>query len=162
MSESNEQIRAARKSFEAWTAQHPADWKLGIVSANGQFHHYMDGDTDTAWMGFLAAWQAPRPDLTDAVREKAIDDAAGAARNNLENWASDLDDTKDSYIEARRTGIHAGRRISPEMAKQFAGEFRQRAEAVQESVEHTVKAILALKTPSPTPAAEDVQESPQP
>lgn len=162
MSDDNEHIDVARKSFEAWTSSHPADWNLGVVHANGQFHHYMDGDTDTAWMGFLAAWTTSRAELANIIRGKAIEDAAGAARHNLENWASDLDETKDTYIEAGRTGTHAGRRISPELAKQFAGEFRQRAEAVQESVDHTVKAILALKVPAPAPATKNDQESPQP
>lgn len=52
------------------------------------------------------------------------------AVERLRDEAHDLYDIRDGYIEAQRTGMHGGRRITPEMAKEFAVKFRERAEAV--------------------------------
>jgi hypothetical protein len=52
-------------AFELWTKSHKAAWRLGYVRENGKFARYMDPDTDTAWMGFEAAWKAARPALSE-------------------------------------------------------------------------------------------------
>jgi hypothetical protein len=52
------------------------------------------------------------------------------AADQAEDEARDLQEIRDSYIEARKTGTHGGRRISDEMAKQFAQQFRERSDAL--------------------------------
>jgi len=49
-------MTSAREAFEEWTRMHRANWPLGIVTLGGKFLYYMDPDTDTAWIGFLAGW----------------------------------------------------------------------------------------------------------
>ena len=41
-----------------------------------------------------------------------------------------LQEIRDGYIEAKRTGKHAGRRIRPEHAKAYAHDFHERADAL--------------------------------
>lgn len=48
--------KEALADFCKWTKHHQADWPLGPVHYNGEFHHFMDPDTDTAWIGFYAGW----------------------------------------------------------------------------------------------------------
>ena len=47
-------IAEMRRYFEKLIADTPwfAGTPLGIMEVNGEFHHYMDPDTDTMWMGF--------------------------------------------------------------------------------------------------------------
>jgi hypothetical protein len=47
----------AQCAFEAWTKADKSTWRLGYVRENGKFARYMDADTDTAWLGFEAAWK---------------------------------------------------------------------------------------------------------
>jgi hypothetical protein len=82
----------------------------------------------------------------NAERERA----ASRAENWLLGWAADLQDTRDSYIEARRTGRHNGRRITVFMAATFAGNFRERSDAVHDCAAHVVAAI---RSPQPSPTA---------
>jgi len=44
-----------RQLFEQWTKKHPAEWSLKSLHVNGVFHHYIDPETDSAWLGFQAA-----------------------------------------------------------------------------------------------------------
>ena len=46
-----------RRAFHEWLSKHPAKWKIGTMTVNGKFHHYMDPDTDNAWMGFEAGYR---------------------------------------------------------------------------------------------------------
>lgn len=80
---------------------------------------------------------------TDA-RKKALREAAAKAEDHLMNWAHDLAETRDLYREAQQTGKMNGRNISEALARKFAREFNERAEAVAESAKHTRAAILAL------------------
>lgn len=52
------------------------------------------------------------------------------AANQIESEAHDLSGVRDGYIEARKTGEHAGRRISEAMAKEFAMKFHERSDAL--------------------------------
>lgn len=48
-------VAIMRTYFEQSVNQTPQFSKstpLGIMEVNGQFHHYMDPDTDTMWIGF--------------------------------------------------------------------------------------------------------------
>lgn len=56
------------KAFIAWTKVQGAQWDLGGVYDNGKFAHYIDSDTDTAWLGFCAGWDAAKT-RTDAALE---------------------------------------------------------------------------------------------
>lgn len=44
-------------AFVEWTKEHPGDWKLGAMFSQGKFSHFVDPETDSAWMGFEAAWK---------------------------------------------------------------------------------------------------------
>lgn len=48
----------------------------------------------------------------------------------------DLDDICEGYREAQRTGKHSGRKIPARMAKQFARNFYERADAIWLAQEH--------------------------
>ncbi|MCX2696669.1 hypothetical protein [Ochrobactrum chromiisoli] len=50
------ELKPCLASFIKWTRQHHANWNLSPVHINGQFSKFMDPDTDTAWLGFEAAW----------------------------------------------------------------------------------------------------------
>ena len=70
--------------------------------------------------------------------------AAKMARNWLETWGEDLACTRDSYIEATRTGKHTGRTISTNFAKRTAEQFNERADAVHQCgalLERDIRAI---------------------
>ncbi len=47
----------AQEAFEAWCRNHPAKWNMGKWVQNGVFKNYTDPETDTAWLGFQAAWE---------------------------------------------------------------------------------------------------------
>ena len=65
-------------------------------------------------------------------------------RNWLETLGEDLAYTRDSYIEAARTGKHNGRTISTNFAKRAAEQFNERADAVHQCgalLERDIRAI---------------------
>ena len=72
-----------------------------------------------------------------AERERA----ATRAHFWLSDWASSLAATWESYIDAKRTGIHGGRRIKPDDADLYAKQFRERAEAVGDCADQVAAAI---------------------
>lgn len=92
---------------------------------------------------FLADAGAIRPAL-DAAWTAGRDAAAVEAERWLEDWGVELNATREGYIEAVGSGVHAGRRIAPETAKAFAREFRQRSEAVYDCGAQVAAAIRAL------------------
>lgn len=68
------------------------------------------------------------------------------AVRQFEGEAHDLSDIRDGYIEARKSGKMGGRRISPEMAKDFAGKFHERSDAVFMTAEHVTEQIAASRS----------------
>ena len=48
------------KAFVAWTKAHPASWNLAGWWEDGKFQRFSDPDTDNAWLGFCAGWEAGR------------------------------------------------------------------------------------------------------
>lgn len=83
----------------------------------------------------------------DAVRVAAF------VRTWLEDWGIDLQHTCDSYRDAMVSGRHNGRKIPNDMARKFAAEFKERADAVYPLGELLEKDVLALL--SSAPAQED-------
>lgn len=81
-------------------------------------------------------------------KAEGVRDAAGIADNWLKNWAHDLSGTWVAYIEAKTSGCFGGRRISREDAALYARNFRERAEAVNDTAQAVADAILAA-LPSP-------------
>jgi hypothetical protein len=77
---------------------------------------------------------------------ETIERCASKAESWLTDWAYDLEDTRDGYIEARSSGVHAGRKIKPEMAKAFAQQFRQRSEAVAGCASPVAAALRTLQS----------------
>lgn len=55
-------MKEALEAFKEWTMKHKADWPLGAMIVNGKFSHFLDSDTDTAWIGFYAGWMLARTD----------------------------------------------------------------------------------------------------
>lgn len=85
------------------------------------------------------------------AREAALKEAAGKAKDWLEDWGRDLAFTREQYIDAQASGTLNGRRISPESAKRFAHDFGERAQAVHECgvlVERTILALIPTKEPA--------------
>jgi len=85
----------------------------------------------------------PSPSVSDE-RAAALEEAAKVAKGWLNDWANELFATRDAYIEAQSSGRHAGRRIDPSNAKMYAGQFRERAEAVAGCADEVAAAIRAL------------------
>ena len=88
-----------------------------------------------------------------AVLKVVLERAAQKATSELENWAYDLQETRDEYITARTTGKMANRNISPELAKVFASQFGERSDAVYGCVEMVADAIYSvgdINTPPPS------------
>lgn len=57
-----------RAKFEAAAAKSTTiHYPLGTMEINGVFHHYMDPDTDNAWIGFRAGYLIGRRDNTTEV-----------------------------------------------------------------------------------------------
>lgn len=69
---------------------------------------------------------------------------AAFVRTWLEDWGIDLQQTCDSYRDAMVSGRHNGRKIPNDMARKFASEFKERADAVYPLGELLEKDILAL------------------
>lgn len=65
------------------------------------------------------------------------------AKRLAETEAHDLQDIRDGYIEARKSGVHAGRRIPAPMAHAFAGNFHERSDAVYQFSEQFAREIEA-------------------
>lgn len=80
-----------------------------------------------------------------SARDEGLEMAGETAWHWLMDWANDLAATRDSYIEARTTGRHSGRRISEGDAAMYAGQFRERAEAVAGCADEVRTAIRTLK-----------------
>lgn len=86
------------------------------------------------------------PPLGDG-RAEIVEAAAKVAADWLNNWAADLYATFESYVEAQTTGKHNGRRIEAGNAKMYAGQFRERAEAVAGCADEVAAAIRSLSSP---------------
>lgn len=99
--------------------------------------------------------QAQVDAIVAAAVEKAILDerkrAAFIAKNAITNWGEDLLGTADDYVAAIKSGTMAGRKISPEFARQSASQFRARGEAVYDCGEMIEEAIM--KAPAAQSAA---------
>lgn len=54
------------QAFKKWTDDHPANWNLGAMWDDGKFIHFIDPETDNAWLGFSAAWNIQAAALPDA------------------------------------------------------------------------------------------------
>lgn len=80
-----------------------------------------------------------------AAKARGIERAERAAKEYLDTWAADLWETFEGYIEAKKSGRHAGRRITPENADFYAKQFRERAEAVAGSADGCAAAIRKLQ-----------------
>ena len=80
-------------------------------------------------------------DQLDAAVRAERERCATKAHGWLKNWAADLFGTWESYIEAKASGRHNGRRISEGDADMFAKQFRERAEAVDDCADHVAAAI---------------------
>lgn len=76
----------------------------------------------------------------ESMRERA----ATCGADTLNAWAADLYATFEGYVEAKTTGLHAGRRIDAGNADMYAKQFRERAEAVAGSADYVATAIRAL------------------
>lgn len=87
-----------------------------------------------------------RLDALSARIQDMRERAAFAAKNALENEAFDLQEIRDGYIEAQKTGKHAGRNIAKDQAKMYAAQFHERSDAVYMAAEHAEAAIRALPT----------------
>lgn len=84
--------------------------------------------------------------MTRLTEERSAEFIAGArwAIAQFEIEAHDLSDIRDGYIEAKMTGTHGGRRIPPDMAKTFAGNFHERSDALFLAAEHVTAALASL------------------
>lgn len=88
----------------------------------------------------------PTAPAVETVSAEAMrEDCAKFARKWLEKWGDDLAATRESYIDAQRTGKHNGRPISKEFAKQSAAMFRERSEAVFDCGALLEKDLLSLR-----------------
>ena len=83
-------------------------------------------------------------DQLDAAVRAERERCATKAHGWLKNWAADLFGTWESYIEAKASGRHNGRRMSEGDADMFAKQFRERAEAVDDCADHVAAAIREL------------------
>lgn len=65
-----------RGHFERMIRETPRlrDTPLGTMEVNGSFHHYMDGDTDTMWIGFApgmrVAQRLANPEISGTTAAK--------------------------------------------------------------------------------------------
>jgi hypothetical protein len=66
----------------------------------------------------------------------------GNAKGLIEDEANDLAAIGEGYVEAIRSGKHAGRRIDREAAKTFARHFQERADAVQQMAQPVYDLIM--------------------
>ncbi len=120
-------------------------WEANQISGQ-QYWHGLEGHLDAKSVIRLARALLSRASpSSEAARREAIEECAEKARSHLENWAGDLAATRDQYIDAAACGMFNGRRITEEHARLLARQFRERAEAVSESAEHTAKAIRSIK-----------------
>ncbi len=63
------------------------------------------------------------------------------AVNQLRGEGADLLDIRDGYIEARTTGVHGGRKIDPNFAKECAVKFGERSDAVYMAADSLQRAV---------------------
>jgi hypothetical protein len=117
--------------------------------------HNFWNDADTVARALLAQEGARLPDLTqpwigrNAVGLPEVSHGArqadrAAVIEAINDWADDLARTREDYIEAISSGVFAGRRIKPELAKSFAHDFGERSSAVAGCAE-LVRALGARK-----------------
>lgn len=79
----------------------------------------------------------------DEARNKAIDEATERLIIETLEWRDTLFSIADDYRKAaEKTGFFNGRRIKPEMARQFWREFNERAEAISD-MEKLIKDTMA-------------------
>lgn len=89
----------------------------------------------------LRAELAKAASALPAVEKRVREECAQKAHDWLSEWANDLHDTFESYVEAKTTGTHGGRRIQPQMADMFAKQFRERSDAVANCADPLAAAI---------------------
>lgn len=75
-------------------------------------------------------------------KDELVKELALFAKNWLEDWGMDLQETSDAYREAVVTGKMNNRNIKPELAKAFAKEFNFRADSVYDCGEILYRDIM--------------------
>lgn len=63
------------------------------------------------------------------------------AINQMQDDAHSLSEIRDTYIESQKTGVHGGRRITPEFAKVSARNFHERSDAVYLAADYIEKLL---------------------
>lgn len=88
--------------FVQWTKDHPASWDLSVMLSDGKISHFMDPDTDNAWMGFQAGWRAQRKITEDALEDLKVSEATlrGEHTSLSDMYAKLLEDQKISLQKA--------------------------------------------------------------
>ncbi len=84
----------------------------------------------------------------DAARDAALEEAAKAAKELLEDEGTDLQAISDGYVDALSSGVHGGRKIPRDFAKTCADRFKERSDAVYQMGGHVAAAIRALTPPA--------------
>lgn len=51
------EIRQAFEDYIKKDSRFTSNTPLGIMERNGEFHHYMNPDTDTMWIGFTLGFR---------------------------------------------------------------------------------------------------------
>jgi hypothetical protein len=101
-------------AFAEWAKSQGPQWKLGALREGGTFLHFCDPETDSAWMGFEAAWNT-RADLHRAEVEAAVKRALDAAAETCDvatmDVIGDLIRGKGDEIRALASDSEALRRI---------------------------------------------------
>jgi hypothetical protein len=130
-------VEAARQTVANFALVEGADWTLKVAHAP----HLPPLLAILENAGKIArALLAREDDARQEMRERC----AKAAKEAIENWAHDIGATREEYIDSVSSGQFQGRRIKPEMAKQFAREFGERASAVDGCVFIVEEAIRSL------------------
>ena len=109
--------------FMEWTRQHPAEWDLRTMKVNGRVSHFMDPDTDTAWLGFNAACDLLEASRTREPAEWQVEDEWLADwRKGLRNcWDEDESPSwpvVETYITALFGRLRAASIPAPERSKE--------------------------------------------
>ena len=131
------------------TPYNPADRLYPIVRCMSCYAEVTGKNEDYFGKTAIAAWnrrpaQTYTQDQLDAAVRAERERCATKAHGWLKNWAADLFGTWESYIEAKASGRHNGRRMSEGDADMFAKQFRERAEAVDDCADHVAAAIREL------------------
>lgn len=115
----------------------PVAWRMGVMHQGGKVNWYF---AEAPLGGGEPVFTA---DAIDAAYRRGIEDAAQVAWHTLKDEAADLFAICESYIEAKKSGTHNGRRIKAKDADLFAKPFRERADAVNMCANHVAAAIRA-------------------